>query len=279
MKLLTINTHSLVEQDYDQKLVQLVAFLLQEQPDVIAMQEVNQSIEAAVVKPEAGYVHCTQNHIPLREDNHALQTARRLEQAGLAYQWTWVPAKIGYSRYDEGMALFSLTQPLEQVTFRYISRSSDYQNWQSRIALGAKIGNDWFYTVHMGWWDDPDEPFQHQWQVLQDDLGRLSETVWLMGDFNSPAELPRQGYELIQHSGWYDTYLLAREKDNGITVEEAIDGWRNQMDNPSLCGNGMRIDHIWCSRNVRIASSSVVLNRKNGVKISDHFGVMIATES
>ena len=81
---------------------------------------------------------------------------------------------------------------------------------------------------------------------------------------------------MIQNSGWYDTYLLAREKDSGITVQEAIDGWRNQLENPALCGNGMRIDQIWCSRNVAVQSSEVVFSGED--RISDHFGVMITLD-
>lgn len=47
-----------------------------------------------------------------------------------------------------------------------------------------------------------------------------------MGDFNSLDNVKGEGYELICNSGWKDTYVLAEEKDDGITVEEEIDGWR-----------------------------------------------------
>ena len=275
MKILTINTHSLVEKDYDQKLIQFVAFLMKEQPDVIAMQEVNQSIDAPVIADPLGYCPCPGSQVPIRAANQALQTAIRLHHVGIDCSWTWVSANIGSGKYDEGMALFSLHQPLEQPTYRYISNSKEYENWKSRIMLGAKIADAWFYTVHMGWWIDEDEPFQQQWKAAQEEL-KHPETVWLLGDFNNPAELPRQGYEMIQNSGWYDTYLLAREKDSGITVQEAIDGWRNQLENPALCGNGMRIDQIWCSRNVAVQSSEVVFSGED--RISDHFGVMITLD-
>ncbi|MCI6817024.1 endonuclease/exonuclease/phosphatase family protein [Butyricicoccus porcorum] len=272
MKILTINTHSLVEQDYEHKLIQFVAFILKEQPDIIAMQEVNQSIDAPIAEELAGYCPCPNAAVPVRADNHALQVALRLQNVGISCSWTWVSAKIGYGKYDEGVAIVSLSHELEHPHYRYISRITDYENWKSRTILGAKIANEWYYTVHMGWWNDEDDPFQQQWEAAQQTL-RHAETVWLMGDFNNPAELPRQGYELVQQSGWYDTYLLAEEKDSGITVQEAIDGWRNQLENPALCGNGMRIDQIWSSRKVPIAKSEVVFSGED--KISDHFGVMI----
>ncbi|MFR6514258.1 MAG: hypothetical protein ACLUP8_09480 [Ruminococcus sp.] len=47
-----------------------------------------------------------------------------------------------------------------------------------------------------------------------------------MGDFNSLDNVKGEGYDLICNSGWKDTYVLAEEKDDGITVEEEIDGWR-----------------------------------------------------
>ena len=43
MKLLTINTHSLQEADPAAQLESLAQFLLREQPDVAALQEVSQS--------------------------------------------------------------------------------------------------------------------------------------------------------------------------------------------------------------------------------------------
>ena len=46
MKLLTLNTHSLLEKNYLQKLDQFVDTIIKEQPDILSLQEVNQSITA-----------------------------------------------------------------------------------------------------------------------------------------------------------------------------------------------------------------------------------------
>ena len=43
MRLLTLNTHSLVEPDYEAKRKFFVDFIAKEQPDVFALQEVNQT--------------------------------------------------------------------------------------------------------------------------------------------------------------------------------------------------------------------------------------------
>ena len=42
MKLLTLNTHSLIEPEYEAKREIFVEFIAKEQPDVFALQEVNQ---------------------------------------------------------------------------------------------------------------------------------------------------------------------------------------------------------------------------------------------
>lgn len=280
MKLLTINTHSLQEENYPHKLEEFIDVIFKERPDIVAMQEVNQTMDAPLAgKPLlTGYVPCKENNIPIREDNHAAQAAFRFHFAGLPCSWTWIPAKIGYGKYDEGMAIFSFTDKITETDSFYISKSRDYNNWKTRKVLGIRTAGDdsWYYTVHMGWWQDEEEPFRSQWREFDSFLfdKRERATVWLMGDFNSPAEVREQGYDYITHSFWYDTYLLADEKDDGITVEGVIDGWRNLIENPASL-KGMRIDHIWCSEPKEVRSSKVIFNRKNGPVISDHFGVMI----
>ena len=53
MKLLTLNTHSYMEVDFEEKLLQLIEMLVQTQPDLIAFQEVNQSLTAVIITPDA----------------------------------------------------------------------------------------------------------------------------------------------------------------------------------------------------------------------------------
>ena len=280
MKLLTINTHSLQEQNYPKKLEDFIDIIVQERPDIVALQEVNQSVDAPLAgRPLlCGYVPCPGNEIPIREDNHAAQAAFRFQFAGLHCSWTWVPAKIGYGKYDEGMAIFCFHDKIADIDSFYISKCHDYDNWKTRKVLGVRTAhmNNWYYTVHMGWWQDSEEPFLSQWEQFDSALydKRDEATLWLMGDFNSPAEIRGQVYDCITHSYWYDTYLLADQKDDGITVEGVIDGWRDQIPDPSS-QKGMRIDHIWCSKPVQVRSSKVMFNHMNGPVISDHFGVMI----
>lgn len=277
MKLMTLNTHSLVEPQYETKLKQLADFLVREQPDLIAMQEVSQTAAAPLAGPEltGGFCPCGGPAAPLRQDNHAAQLARLLREGGLDPRWTWQPAKLGYDRYDEGLAMFSLRRPIAAADSFRISRCDDYRNWKTRRTLGIQLDGAWFYTVHMGWWEDPEEPFAAQWQTLDSRLGpkKAEGPVWLLGDFNSPAEVRGQGYDCVRAADWQDSFVLAQTADAGVTVEGVIDGWRDQTEPPPA---GMRIDQIWCSRALPVAESRVVLNGRSGPVVSDHYGVMIA---
>ena len=278
MKILTINTHSLQEENYEQKLQWFVEGILREKPDIIAMQEVNQSVDADEIEPE--YLE-GQYPVPgcmtIHKDNHAANVARRLNQAGVKCFWAWMPIKLGYGKYDEGVAILSLGRPIRCTDVFPISKVRDYLNWRTRAVLGVQVEGhpDWFYTVHMGWWDDAQEPFLDQWKTLNACLftRSLYSAVWLMGDFNAPALVRGQSYDAIAASGWYDTYHTARIKDNGFTVPGIIDGWRERLKDVNI--PGMRLDHIWCSKNRKIISSEVIFNGSHYPIVSDHFGVMI----
>ena len=270
MKLLTLNTHSLVEDNYSTKLDAFVSAIAEQRPDIIALQEVNQTIaetQADVISE--GYVPCVEN-IVIRKDNHVYKAAELLEGAGVKYYWTWLPLKKGYNKYDEGIALMSRSRIIETDVVR-ISETDDYNNWKTRKIIGIRTEaapDEWFFSVHYGWWDDLDEPFQNQWQKTAEYMKKYSR-VWLMGDFNSPAEVRNEGYDMINSGGWYDSYTLARTRDNGITVGKVIDGWRDKVSGT----DGMRIDQIWCSQKAEIASSEVIFNGANKPVVSDHYGV------
>ena len=86
MRLLTLNTHSLVEPDYEAKRKFFVDFIAKEQPDVFALQEVNQTATAPAMSiPLADYCPCSGNGILLKEDNHAAAVAQMLKEEGVHY--------------------------------------------------------------------------------------------------------------------------------------------------------------------------------------------------
>mgnify|MGYP001857300799 CR=1 FL=1 len=46
MKLITLNSHSIIEPDYEEKLLGFCGVVRKEQPQIMALQEVNQTISA-----------------------------------------------------------------------------------------------------------------------------------------------------------------------------------------------------------------------------------------
>lgn len=276
MKLLTINTHSLVEQQYEEKLHHFMAAVLRHKPDVIAMQEVNQSKDAAPLEKEklSGMAVCREG-VTVREDNHAANIVRLLREAGLEYYFSWLPMKIGYDKYDEGLAILC-RRPIVETDAFLISSIDDYHNWKTRWALGVKTegSEDWFYTVHMGWWKDAEEPFLAQWETLDAHI-RGKKSAFLMGDFNSRADVRNEGYDRVLSSGWLDTYEQTMDRDEGFTVGSAIDGWKDKQGDSA---KEMRIDYIFSSRPVKVNTSRVIFNGKNEPVISDHYGLVITVD-
>ena len=83
MKLLTLNTHSLIIPEHEAKREIFVDFIAKEQPEVFALQEVNQTAAAPLLgDPPAGYYPCPGNRVTLKADNHAAAVARMLEARG-----------------------------------------------------------------------------------------------------------------------------------------------------------------------------------------------------
>ena len=279
MKLLTLNTHSLIEPAYEAKRDAFVEFIRKEQPDVFALQEVNQTAAAPLLADApAGYYPCPGNMVLLKADNHAAAVARMLADRGVHYHWCWLPAKIGYDRYDEGMAVFSRA-PITAAENLLLSQINDYNNWKTRRALGICAGDVWYYAVHMGWWKDEEEPFKAQWETFLKNTKSLMEkketSLWVMGDFNSPASVRGEGYDLVRVSGFKDTWDLAEKKDAGFTAPPKIDGWKEaEGKSPE---QGMRIDYIWHWGDINIEESRVLCNGKREPAVSDHYAVMIKT--
>ena len=171
-------------------------------------------------------------------------------------------------------------KPIAQVQQFLTSKTDDYENWKTRRILGIQPegSSGWFFTIHMGWWNDEEEPFVDQWKCIQEALKdpEYGEgIIWLMGDFNSQADVRGEGYDLVLKSGWKDTYLLAEEKDDGITVAEEIDGWREEDGRSGSTKNEKRLDYIFCNTPADVRSSNVIYNGKNAPVVSDHYGVMI----
>lgn len=281
MKILTLNTHSLQEKNYDLKLEWFIAGILRETPDIIAMQEVNQTADGPLIDSAMleGQVPVPGAR-PVRGDNHAANVAFRLRQAGLDCSWVWLPIKLGYGKYDEGVAILSIGRKIQSIDAFPITKNNDYNDWRTRAVLGVQVEgmSDWFYTLHTGWWDESKNGFLEQWNILSACLvaKRLCGQVWLMGDFNAPDMIRNQSYDFIRAQNWQDTYHLAYQHDSGITVPGIIDGWREKLAGQKI--DGMRLDYIWSSRWPDVLTSRVVFNGVCEPVVSDHFGILIETK-
>ncbi len=253
MKLLTINSHSLIENNYLEKCDIFADAINRINPDIIAMQEVNQSKNSRIIDELSG----------MRQDNHALKIYNKIND----YHFLWQNVKNGYKIYDEGLAVFS-KKPVHFEKSLLLSNTNDYNNWKKRIAQIVKIEDFIVCNVHMGWWDDSCEPFSKQFERLNNYLSLYNNTIFLMGDFNSPADITGEGYDMVISNGWYDTYTLAKTKDIGFTVTGNIAGWEESRDSK-------RIDYIFTNKKLEIKSSEVIFNGHNEKIISDHSGVII----
>lgn len=270
IKLLTLNTHSLIEENYEEKLGYFVEAVVKKRPDIIALQEVNQSADADRVDESwlVGHHSCN-GKVAVREDNHAYRAIKKLRERGLNYNWCWLGVKNGYGNFDEGLAVFSLS-PISDTKIVRLSSTHDYKNWRTRKALGIKVGENWFYSVHFSWWADHDEPFIAQWARMLRGV-RNDKISWLLGDFNNPANAHNEGYDTMLNFGWHDTFKLAEKRDSGYTVDKAIDGWHDKLsvDKP------LRIDLVMCSERRKVISSEVIFNGINEPVVSDHYGVLV----
>ncbi|WP_226671880.1 endonuclease/exonuclease/phosphatase family protein [Rossellomorea aquimaris] len=259
MKLLTLNCHSWQEDNQDEKISSLADDIAEKSYDVIALQEVSQLIESETVQ---GLI---------KKDNFALVLLGELEKRGVTdYTLVWDFAHIGYDIYEEGVAILTKHPVVEEHRF-FISKSHDQSYWKTRKIVGATISYEskplTFYSCHLGWWTDDEEPFQFQVDSLMEQVTAESP-VFLMGDFNNNALTRGEGYDYLLSKGLVDTFNEAAERDSGVTVQGNIAGWdENKVD--------LRIDLILSSEKIPVKSSRVIFNDDNKPVVSDHFGVEV----
>ncbi|NMH67352.1 endonuclease/exonuclease/phosphatase family protein [Bacillus sp. RO3] len=259
MKLLTLNCHSWQEDNQLEKISILSDDIADKSYDVIALQEVSQLIESEAVQ---GIV---------KRDNFALVLLEELAKRDVTgYSLIWDFAHIGYDVYEEGVAILTKHPVTEEHRF-FISKSHDQSYWKTRKIVGATISYGGrpltFYSCHLGWWTDEEEPFKFQVDSLMEQVTPESP-FFLMGDFNNNAQVREEGYDYLLSKGLLDTFDGAVERDSGVTVEGKIAGWdENKVD--------LRIDLVLSSKKMDVHSSRVIFNDVNKPVVSDHFGVEV----
>ena len=198
-----------------------------------------------------------------------------LQEAGWPVHWTWTFAKIGYGRYEEGLALLS-PGPLAQAEDWFITRSRDPENWKVRKALSARVALDGrparCICVHMGWWGEEEEPFPAQWEQVEAGA-RQGEPCLVLGDLNAPAAERGGGYDFVTGRGWQDAWALARQQEGEGSIPGVIAGWEDRLVQPV-----MRIDHILTNTPLEVARAAIVLDGRDGPAVSDHYGVLVTAK-
>ena len=276
MKVLTLNTHSWMEEYPELKLRQIVDYIAKEDFEIIALQEINQTMEAKEIADELFIKASGETHsVAIKEDNFAYLMVQLLKERGLHYYWSWTATHIGYDKYDEGVAILSKT-PFIPESF-LVSEISDYANHYTRRILKGHLtleDKEWvIFTCHYSWWLDPSGEllFKSEWDETLHHIENDSQKVHLlMGDFNNEAALKEEGYDYIKETApqLEDAYIQADEKIGSATVLSDIDGWEGHTDEK-------RIDYIFTDYPGEVKNCRVVFDGKKEPVVSDHFGVAV----
>lgn len=261
MKIMTLNTHSLMEESYESKCRVFADAIEDLLPDVIALQEVNQKITSPPATHPYGIAL---GKIPLKSDNHILKTIKMLKNT--PYYFVWGGIKLGYGKMDEGLAIMS-RHPITEAKIIPLSKRDDYKCWETRKALLVKTKGIRVCCVHLGRFRGHEDGFFYQFQKLNKALKTKENTI-LAGDFNCPDTPESPGYSLVTKLGWQDAFLGARERKGYCTVRGTIDGWQEGG------RREMRIDYIFTGKDFCAEKSETIFDGTNYQIISDHFGVI-----
>ena len=131
-------------------------------PDIICLQEVGEWSARE-------HAHAEAVVFGARDSNMVHQILSRLD--GGLYHHTMDWSHYAWNVWLEGSAILS-RYPLRTAESRFISSPENSRRdfWKSRNVPMAiidvpEIGGIAVFSVHTGWWDDPEEPFQAQYQA------------------------------------------------------------------------------------------------------------------
>lgn len=259
MKILTLNVHAWIEENQLEKIDILARTIAEKQYDVIALQEVNQIMSEKIV------------YADIKEDNYGWVLLNKIaEYTDTEYYYHWSNSHIGYGKYDEGIGILTKHKLVNTDDF-YCTYSQSVRSISSRKIISAEINyngeNIEFYSCHMNLPNCETEKMSDNLKTI---LNRNPKKILkiLMGDFNTDAINNKIDYDIILSEGLYDTYNMAEKKDDGITVNKNIDGWKDSK-------NEMRIDYVFANKEIKVKESKVIFNGENYPVVSDHYGIEV----
>lgn len=264
MKFLTLNSHSWMEENAQEKFEILKEQILKAEYDVICFQEVNQEMASEEVETD-GYYQALPSAVAIHKDHFVRVLVEELAAQGLHYYWTWAYNHIGYDLLNEGVAVLS-RQPLraEEILVSNMDDPKDYHTRRVAVAHTTVDGKEIAVaSVHLSWWD---KGFQFEWPRIENYFSQVGKPFILAGDFNNPAG--QEGYETILSSPFVlqDSFIEAKETRGTYTVCPGIDGWTdNQVP--------LRIDYVFASQEWNIQNLHVIFDGQNLPLVSDHYGL------
>ena len=264
MKFLTLNTHSWMEKDPEQKFQLLLQDILENSYDLICFQEINQEISSILAETDELY-HPLPSAEPIHQDHYIYLLVQELKKAGREYYWTWAYNHIGYGRYHEGVGILSknLIQARE-ILVSDVDDPTDYHTRRVALAETVVEGKELAVaSVHLSWWD---KGFQEEWARFEAVLKELNKPLLLAGDFNNPVG--QEGYQAILASplDLQDAFEVAKERSGSYTVPPEIDGWKGNTE-------PLRIDYVFTSKDIQVERLQVVFDGKRSPQVSDHYGL------
>ena len=271
MKVLTLNTHSWLEESQLEKCKMIAKEIATGDYDIIALQEVNQTIAAQTIVPDGLYCP-TDTLVEIKEDNFALRLVEELQLLDCDYYWSWTYSHVGYDIYHEGNALLS-KQPI--IAKEYLaSQATDVWDHTTRKNLSGVTEADGqivqVVSCHFSWWQDG--KFAYEWQQTEAFLAERADTLLILGDFNNDAA--SSGHQLVLDSSLQlqDSFLTATETIGEASVVKAIDGWQDNRE-------ALRIDYVFASNDLQATEYEVVFDGTRTPIVSDHFGIKVVFAS
>ena len=264
MKFLTLNCHSWQEENQLDKIKYLAQVISEKNYDVIALQEISQSIDSKTLEGN------------IKEDNFAVLLKKELEELSESnYEFYWDFSHIGYDVYEEGLAIMTRHKFINNESF-FITKGEDRTYWKTRkiIKSSIEIADKQidFYSCHLGWWNDEEEPFKYQADKLLNTMDNSKIAIY-MGDFNNNAFIRNEGYDYLISKSLNDLYLNAEstEDECSATVKGKIDGWDENREK-------LRLDLVLSNKSLQVKKANIIFNGKNKKVVSDHYGVELEIE-
>ena len=196
---------------------------------------------------------------------------------GQHYFHTMDWSHYGFDVWLEGSAILS-KHPVIDTGSRFISNPDNgrHEFWKSRNVPMARIDVPGFgianvFSVHTGWWDDEEEPFQDQYRNLlawATAIVSPREITIFCGDFNVPANSKMQKFMTIG-TGYSDQYALANpDGAHDATISGGIDGWESS-------DSGQRVDYILMNDDspLEVKEAGITFTEEVYGIASDHAGI------